>query len=275
MWNKSKETTWTCTNCLDTNIPQSVSNLPPNKGHRRSIGPGAVTSAEVSTPGTLTQVTLNDIMDKLLQIESKYTDLMEKYETQIKINAELRLEIADVRRRFSVDSGAGPVSLSGDVFAELHDRDRRRNNFIIFGQPDTNTEPNANNDKATAMDIITNTIHNNQIEPNAIRVFRLGKFMMGKSRPIKVVCGSPGIASKVLSNAKCLKNKANLSHLSLSSDKTPMQLKEYREVKQCLDDRIAAGETNLRIKYINGSPRVITVDGNRLNSQVRQPDRPN
>lgn len=285
LWNKSKETTWTCSTCLDVSNPQSDNSMFTGTTNRRSIGPGAVPPQdipqEVSSPSVHSQVTLRDIMAKLLQIESQYTDLLSKYENQIKINAELRSEIADIKRNLSVDIDSGGAAASADhqgssrdVFSEFHDRERRKNNFIIFGQPDSNAEPNAENDKITALDIINNLMPNNQIDPASIKVFRLGKFFTGKSRPMKVVCGSSEVASKVLLNAKCLKTKPGLSNLSLSSDKTPRQLQEYRETKQRLMDRLAAGETNLKIKYINGSPRIVTTDANHLNSGVHQVIRP-
>lgn len=270
LWNKSKATTWTCQPCMDETLLQSGRRTNTKTKSRRSIGPGAALPEDVPEND---QISLRDIMNKLLQIESQYSDLLSKYNEQIKINAELNTEIAEIKCQLSACNGPAATSSASmatdDLLRELHDREKRRGNFIIFGQPDSNSESISDQDKVTALNVLNSTLPNNSVDPVSIRTFRLGKFAQNKSRPIKVICGSQ-ISQRVLSNSKILRNTPNLSSLSISSDKTPKQLQEYRETKQRLIDRLAAGESNLKIKYVNGSPRIVSVDVNHLNFQGTQ-----
>ncbi|XP_043478781.1 uncharacterized protein LOC122509086 [Leptopilina heterotoma] len=47
--------------------------------------------------------------------------------------------------------------------------------------------------------------------------------------------------------------------LVFTTDKTVRQQQEYRDVKTILNDRIKAGETNLKIRFYKGIPKIISV----------------
>ena len=115
------------------------------------------------------------------------------------------------------------------------------------------------------MSVIRNCAPNTVCSPKDIKVFRLGKHINNKCRPVRVVCKSPEIARSVIVNSKKLSTNPNLKHLSVSDDKTPRQLQEYQQLKRQLADRSRAGESNLKIVYRNGISKIITASRQFLN----------
>lgn len=72
-----------------------------------------------------------------------------------------------------------------------------------------------------------------------------------------MICHTSQIAYEVISNSKKINNIPDLSHLSISDDKTPQQIQAYRKLKSEMDERTSAGEKNLKIIYKNGVPNII------------------
>lgn len=140
-----------------------------------------------------------------------------------------------------------------NLLYELKERENRKFNFILFNCPESTTDINE-----IARNVTDHCL--GRETQSDLQVFRLGRVVAGKNRPIKVICGSSGLASEVIRFSKKIKTHNNLKHLSISEDRTPQQLQEYRKLKQQLDERIKAGETNLRIVYKNGSPKIITIN---------------
>lgn len=152
-------------------------------------------------------------------------------------------------------------SLLDGLLYEYQDRENRKNNFIVFNCPESTQDP-----KQVVIQVIE---HCTQMPPSEfsdhIKVFRLGKVTPNKNRPLKVVCNSRDLSSKLLRNFKQLKTKASLKHLSVGDDKTQYQLEEYNRLKRVMADRIRAGESNLKIIYNNGIPKIISINKDNLN----------
>ena len=96
---------------------------------------------------------------------------------------------------------------------------------------------------------------------NAIRI---GKFVAtkGTPRPLKVMVNEESVVHDIILKARNLKNTDNYKNINISLDRTPRQIELYRTVKKQFNERIAAGETNLKIKYVRGVPKIVNLNLN-------------
>lgn len=140
------------------------------------------------------------------------------------------------------------------IIREVCERQKRANNFIIYGSKE---DASGSKDAAAAADadFVGSVLSEIDASAPVINITRLGKFDGSKSRPIKVMLSSPELVSKVIRSASKLK-ASKYRHLSLSFDRTPMQINLYKSVKEELSRRVAAGDKNLRIRYRNGIPTI-------------------
>ena len=92
-----------------------------------------------------------------------------------------------------------------------------------------------------------------------IKISRIGRFDKTRAlpRPIKVQLPSADEVVKVTKNAKKIQTNDKWKHVSISRDRTKIQIDYYKSIKQELDTRIANGETNLVIKYSNNIPKIV------------------
>lgn len=56
-----------------------------------------------------------------------------------------------------------------------------------------------------------------------------------------------------------VKNKPDCQKFCISDDKTPMQIKELSELREQLKRRINAGESDINIKYLSGTPVITNI----------------
>lgn len=148
------------------------------------------------------------------------------------------------------------------VIQEISDRDRRKNNIVIFGRPEDKV--NNNSEQINLDTVLVNEICMNvQVDVGDFKVSRLGKFdptAANRKRPIKVSFSSDAAVARILRNIPKLKSNSKFSSLSIFRDRTPMQLQIHKEAKAELNSRIRNGETNLRIKYRNGIPSIVSLN---------------
>nr|CAH7714010.1 unnamed protein product [Callosobruchus chinensis] len=146
-----------------------------------------------------------------------------------------------------------------EIITEVEERSKRRKNLVIFGVPEQD-QSLSNNDQVSRD--VTNTVEilrvmNRDIDAQAIKPIRLGKHVEGKSRPIKVYFGSEQQVTQIIHNARALRN-SRYKKVSVSYDRTPRQQAHYKRIKEQLQERENAGEANLKIKYVNGTPRIVS-----------------
>lgn len=91
----------------------------------------------------------------------------------------------------------------------------------------------------------------NSDTPKPIKIFRIGKYDAGKSRRVKVCYETTGPAKLLLRNKDKLPKD-----IKIFSDQTPAQHKYLQELKDELSRRQANGESDIIIKYINGTPAI-------------------
>lgn len=264
LWSRAKETTWTCNPCLNAVKP---SNQPSNTTHRRSIGPGAPspTSVPGEDTGTPKSISLDDIMEKLLHIESQHTNLLSKYEDQVRINAELRSEIGEIKLKLQLSASGGGdeiTTLSGaarqnreeEIVQEVVQRQTRMYNVMIFnfnleeGIPET-----------TQISTILSSNSGQQIV--ASNVVSFGKPNRNGCKPVKVTLAKTTDVAFLLKNRR---HFADRHRIYIEADLSPAQLKQLQDTKEELRNRRSNGEEDLVLKFVRGIP---TITSKNLTSQ--------
>lgn len=93
-----------------------------------------------------------------------------------------------------------------------------------------------------------------------VKFFRVGKSTPGdnRPRPIKAIFPSIGEKNSVLMSFSSDKSTLNekLKDIRLGRDRTPRELQTLTKLRDELNQRLARGEKDLTIKYINGTPKI-------------------
>lgn len=138
------------------------------------------------------------------------------------------------------------------IIRELQDRNEREKNVIINGIPES-TAPNAEErmqHDEREVQTITNFMNLNI--PKPLKIFRIGKYDVGKNRRTKICFETSGTAKLLLRNKEKLQ-----PNIKISSDKTPAQHQFLQSLNEELSRRESNGEIDLTIKYVNGTPTII------------------
>nr|CAH7744557.1 unnamed protein product [Callosobruchus chinensis] len=149
-----------------------------------------------------------------------------------------------------------------DVVSEVIERQKRKNNIILFNikEPNQNMSVNERSDSDTnaVIEIV------NKIDPaislSNIKPVRLGVFSDTKIRPVKVTLENSDLVKKITINSKKLSTSRTYSNVRISSDRTKRQMDYYKQVKRELMERQSTGDTNCRIRYFNDVPRIVQVN---------------
>lgn len=178
---------------------------------------------------------------------------------------QLQEEIQNLKDTYRNSDAGTPISCTTDtnffeeVAAEVTDRARRRRNLIIFGVTEQSQNisitDRRNADMAQVQDILK--ILQPDINAAVIKPIRLGKHVPNKNRPIQVKFETDQQVRNVMRNVRKLENTKYQKKVFISYDRTPKQQAFYSKVKDELQERISAGETNLRIRYRNDIPVIV------------------
>lgn len=155
-------------------------------------------------------------------------------------------------------SNLGNADLVSDSVREISERQKRQRNIMIFGAEEAAAENNLNRaefDTLAATNIIEATFPEATLEN--IKVFRVGRENPSKPRPLKIIMNSATEVTNIIRHANELRNVEAYRHIRLSYDRTPKQIQEYQALKATLKSRIDNGELGLKIKYVNGSPKIV------------------
>lgn len=217
--------------------------------------------------------TIKDSLSTFKQQLSNLSERIEKVETDIKLCESVSSDICYLKSSFAkiemekdkilstMNNDPLPTTLQNtphtvyeDLAAELHERALRSKNIVVVGIPeDTNSDvlKMKEQDKQKLLNIL-HTISPDCPQP--IKIYRLGKQISGKSRPIKVCFESESTVKYLLRNKTKIKNEK----LRIYSDQTLQQKQYMSALREQLAIRTDKGETNLTIKYIKGVPKIIT-----------------
>lgn len=149
-----------------------------------------------------------------------------------------------------------------EIIEEINERNKRQRNVVIFGvtEPNQNlsNEARENSDKAEVSDILHTVLP--ELNTNNIKPIRLGRFITEKIRPIKIRLDNEVDVIKVIRHSNTLKNSRFNNKVFISVDRTPRQLEYFKKIKDELNRRKNAGENNIKIKYVNGIPKIISLN---------------
>lgn len=178
---------------------------------------------------------------------------------------ELRAAILSMRNDFLANRNVSVDDATFElILAELDERNKRKQNIILFNvdEINANATEKANHD----LDMTRNILGalNANISMDHLEVHRLGRLNSNSNserhRPLKVVLGSVGDVHRVLKTAKRLGDSSVYRGVRISTDRTRRQLDYYKKVKAEMDSRIANGATNLKIKYQQGVPTIVSLN---------------
>lgn len=161
----------------------------------------------------------------------------------------------------SRSSIAGDVTFD-QVAAEFEERQRRRLNVMVFGLPESSSSEVAARREHDA-DRLSTLFDRIQVglELSDCKIVRIGSRREGGNRPIRISLPSRDGVVMLLKNASKIRNFQDLKNVSISFDKTPRQQVQYRQLKQQLVRRQRDGERGLRIRTIDGTPRIVSDSG--------------
>ncbi|KAB0801859.1 hypothetical protein PPYR_04045 [Photinus pyralis] len=150
-----------------------------------------------------------------------------------------------------------PDNLFEDVVYEINQRQIRKRNLIVYGVPENNIIQQDRQQINETLSKLDPAINDPQFSTH-----RLGRFdhTNTRPRPIKVVLEEEQFVRNYVLKSSQLRSMPLYKHISLSFDRTPRQINYYRKIKKQLDERIAAGESNLKIKYIREVPTIVSLN---------------
>lgn len=147
-----------------------------------------------------------------------------------------------------------------EIVQEVSERQSRQRNLLIFGMKEQSSAISKDERISSEKMEVSKLISYVSLGADAqiTNMHRLGKFDKDRSspRPIKITLNSREIALELIRKSPSLKN-STFKQISLSFDKTPKQLEYYKQLKLELEERKNNGETNVKIKYFNGVPKII------------------
>jgi len=137
------------------------------------------------------------------------------------------------------------------IISEVIDRQSRSRNLIIFNLPESDDISSTESDKLSVKSIL------DSISPNLVTTVlsRLGR-KSTKPRPLKVMLLDSFDIFTVLKNKHTLRTSSTYASIRISPDRTNMQRSQLRDVVSKLEQRKAAGEPNLLLKFVKGIPTI-------------------
>ncbi|KAJ3667008.1 hypothetical protein Zmor_002419 [Zophobas morio] len=149
------------------------------------------------------------------------------------------------------------------IIQEVNEKHKQAKNIIIFGsaeKADVSIDEQIEQDRLFIHQILEQL--NLPVQPNELNVHRIGRrnLVNLSPRPIRITLKSESDVHMIVRKFQNLRNIDLYKNISMNYDKTPKQIAYYKSVKQELTDRISRGEANLKIKYINGTPKIVTLN---------------
>lgn len=158
-------------------------------------------------------------------------------------------------------------SVNDDMFemmlSELNERNIRKQNVVIFNVKEVNSLDGAqrqNHDIDVVRDVLSTV--SSGIDLRHIEVQRIGRYIENgnRHRPIKVKLNNAKDVHTVIRNTSKLRASQSYNSINISLDRTRRQLDYYKKIKAELDSRVERGETNLKIKYKQGIPTIVSLN---------------
>lgn len=217
--------------------------------HNRSTRSNSQTT-DSSSPVTLQDMfqLKNDMLTSIKQefsslrnciqaLDSRIGNLENSFEFFRTVQSKQQTEINEIKHALA------NLELSkSELLDEVEDRERRRNNIVLFGLPEQESgtaDERKKQDKKLLHDVF-DAIDCEEVQIGSFH--RLGKLAEGKSRPVKVILRTREGKTEVLQNSRSLKDTDFFEHVFISNDKTKLQQSEWNNLRKQLAARKEAGE---------------------------------
>lgn len=224
-----------------------------NKNNVNSPNPtknDRLTRAQLNAPATVgsMQDALDGLFKKLeLSFQMKLDDAVTRLEDEVKNIGNDVTNLQDRVAALESNSKRTSVAEVAEVCNEIKERTRRANNVIFFGFKEIE-------DQIDDLLKVNNLLSEIGLDFEAKHIFRLGRKIQDRSRPLKVVFDSPHKVVEIFRGKKTLSDKG----INVRNDQTPNEQEYFKGVRAVLQSRIEKGEKNLTIKYINQIPTIVT-----------------
>lgn len=182
----------------------------------------------------------------------KVPKVIEKLNEAIKINEDLQEENKKLREILTDKENMDNKTDINVIIQEIYERQNRASNVIICNIQESSERNQLERAKEDTVNV-KNILGKLTEEVTIKKTFRLGKFNSNKIRPIKVVLGNSEEALTILRN----KNRIMVPGVIIFGDQTKIQKEYYQSVKNKLNELIANGEVNKKIRYVNNIPVIV------------------
>lgn len=178
--------------------------------------------------------------------------------------ANLTKEICNLKSQILNPTSTPPNAFDfEEIVQEVEERRARRVNIIVLGvsEPSISAKNDRNLHEKQAVGQIIKYLCPDVAIDN-ITLSRLGKYDPNRSKPrlIKVTLSDPALVHNILTKAKKLKDNPSYSHIRIFSDKTPKQVEYCRALQVELRRRQSEGESDIAIRYIRGTPKIVKLN---------------
>lgn len=226
---------------------------PTNVGNRSSnptSQPSSVNKQAVNSKKSATLADLQSGLDQLFlrlsnHMDAKFDELNEKIQDIADDIIILDERISTLEEKSSTDI-VNTGQVVNDIRGEIIERERRACNVLILGL----TELESTADDLTYVNKLLEELPDAPIVSKCIRI---GKIIPNRIRPLKLFLKSNNEVKLLFRDKKFFDSK----NLKLVNDSTPLEQKFLFDLRLELNNRIAAGENNLVIRYIRGIPRIV------------------
>lgn len=190
-------------------------------------------------------------MNKRLDvIEKKQDSIVKKQDELMDLYGKNKDKIMSLENKFkNVENKNTDCS---DLLVEINERKARSKCIIAFNMQESDKDIGADRMGDDKLLFINSLSDGSAIDPDTIKINRIGKKEINKTRPVKIELPSEEVVSKVLK----MKPKDG-SSIKYKADLSSNQRKRLRELNIELRERKDKGEENLFIKYIYGEPKIV------------------
>lgn len=148
-----------------------------------------------------------------------------------------------------------------EIINEANERQKRASNIIIHNLMESPATENADKLEINTLFSKIPGVHS-----SGFHSIRLGKPRTnGSPRPLKVILENNADTLTILKSYKKLLPEETNIHITF--DKTPIQRENMKRLQTELEQRKNNGDSDLIIKYINGSPKIINSKNEQLSLQ--------
>lgn len=187
----------------------------------------------------------------LENIAGAIQDIQNKQDSRMK-HLEDRMDKVEEANREEIKKGLNEIksdvlqNLKADIdtlvdnrHRELEDRKRRELNVTVFNLPEHNNPSGLENKRQDEEDVTRICESIDVEELQIVTMYRLGRKMDSKTRPLKVILNNKAQRKLILNNAKLIERKAapEYKRVIITKDLTPTQREERRKLVRAKKER--------------------------------------